>query len=345
MRQGPGQLRLVRTPRTPDIVRRHAHNYYLLGMRRADAGAADEARTHLGRALEFDPAFLPALRALSDLEFAAGQFADARVWLERALATTGPEPDLLFQLGNIALNLGEPQRALAAYREAEAIERATPELRFNIGLAYLFMGESAQAETSFNQLLDEQPQNARIWDALGCARRQRLDDAGATTAFTRALELDPALNDARDHLAQLLLEAQELRAAQGVLERALQLEPDRRTSLHLLGMVYAGFRDFAAAAQCWQHMVDLGQAAPEVYQSLASAYVRTDNRPRARVTLTQMLELYPDHAYAHLQLGLLMLEDGERAGWAHLDTAVRLAPHDPAVLRAREAARSLLPGR
>jgi Tfp pilus assembly protein PilF len=339
-------LTLVRTSRSPDVIRRHAHNYYLLGIRRADVGAADEARAHLSRALEFDPAFLPALRALSDLEFAAGRFAEARTWLERALAATGPDPDLLFQLGNIALNLGEPQRALTAYHEAETLEHATAELRFNIGLAYLLMGESAQAETSFTQLLEEQPRNARVWDALGCALRQRMDDTRAATAFAKALELDATLNDARDHLAQLLLETQELAAARQVLERALQQEPDRRSSLHLLGMVYAGYRDFDQAAQCWQHLVDLGQATPEAFQSLAAAYVRTGNRPSARAALVVMLEQYPDHAYAHLQMGLLVMEDGEtEVGWAHLDTAVRLAPHDPAVLRAREAARTLLPGR
>lgn len=343
MEQRSGHLRLVRASHPPDVARRHAHNYYLLGLRRGDAGAADEARTHLRHALEFDPAFVPALRALSELEVAAGRFAEARRWLERALVATGPDPDLCFQLGNIALNLGEPSRALALYREAETLETATPELRFNIGLAYLFMGESDQAENILTHLSIEQPASAQVWDALGCTRQQRQNVVGAREAFLKALELDSALNDARDHLAQLLLETGDVPAARRVLERALKQEPDRRSSLHLLGTVLAGEGDFQSAVLCWQRLVDLGQASPDVYQSLAMARLRLNERDRAVLSLREMLGQYPDHAYGHLQLGLLLLEDGQGpTGLAHLEAAARLAPQDATVRQALTSARLLM---
>ncbi len=338
-----GHLRLARPPRKKDGGRRHAHNYYLLGMRRADAGAGEEARTHLRRALDFDPAFLPALRALADLEAGAGDYPAAERWLRQALDAAGPNADLYFHLGNVALNRNDPRRALETYRQAEALADATPELRFNIGLAYLFMGASAEAETAFTALTLEQPANARVWDALGCARRQRDDAAGAEAAFVKALELDPALNDARDHLAQLLMETPDLRRAQRVLEGALQREPERRSSLHLLGMVYAASHDYAAAAACWQRLVDLGQASPEAYQSLAAAALHLGDRARAGAALTEMLLLYPDHAQGHVQLGLLLLDEGESAdGWQHLETAALLAPGDPTVRQALATARALL---
>ncbi len=338
-----GHLRLARSPRKQDGGRRHAHNYYLLGMRRADAGAGEEARAHLRRALEFDPAFLPALRALAELESGAGDFPAAERWLRQALDAAGPNADLYFQLGNVALNRNDPRRALEAYRQAEALEDATPELRFNIGLAYLFMGANTEAEAVFNALVLEQPANARVWDALGCARRQRDNAAGAEVAFVKALELDPALNDARDHLAQLLMETADLRRAQQVLESALKIEPERRSSLHLLGMVYATFHDYASAAACWRRLVDLGQASPEVYQSLAAACLRLSDRARAGAALTEMLLLYPEHAQGHVQLGLLLLDEGEIAdGCRHLDAAELLAPDDPAVRQALAAARALL---
>lgn len=342
MGQDSGYLRLSRAPRRQEGGRRHAHNYYLLGMRRVGAGVTEEARSHFQRALEYDPDFLPALRALADLEFAAGCFREARVCLEHALTIEAPDPDLYFQLGNIALNLGEPMQALDCYHQAERLEGVTPELRFNIGLSYLFMEESAQAEEVFAVLATEQPANARIWDALGCARRQRQNITEAVDAFLKALELDPALNDARDHLAQLLLERHDLHRARQVLEGALALEPNRRSSLHLLGIVFATNRDYAHAARCWQHLVDLGQASPEAFQSLAAAYMRLNDRLHARLILAEMVEHYPGHAQAHLQLGLLLLEEGALDdGRRHLDIAAQLAPNDLTVRQALDTARRL----
>ena len=228
--------------------RRHAHNYYVLGRRKAEEGAFDAACELLRRALELDPLLVPALQALVTLELSREQLADARAYAERAVSIDPDDPDSLSLLGNVALSERHPEQALEAFTRARELGGDSLELRFNMGIAHLFLAQAEDAGVLFQGIVEEQPGHQRAWDALGCARRLLKNYAGASEAFMQALHVDPQMNEARDHLAQLLLETGDAPRAQKVLVAALSLDPQRASSRHLLGMAYAAEQDYPSAA-------------------------------------------------------------------------------------------------
>ncbi|HEY3377514.1 MAG TPA: tetratricopeptide repeat protein [Armatimonadota bacterium] len=328
-----GQLHLANTPRQgASFHQRHAHNYYVMGKRRAEDGALDDAERLLKRALHFNPVLTAALHTLANIELARNRHLAARAYAERAITANPNDPEAYALLGNIALSDRKPADALDAFAQARQNGGDGLELHYNTGLAHLLLGQGDEAALIFTRLTDEQPLNHRAWDALGCARRMLKDSHSATNAFLQALTIDPQFNDARDHLAQLFLELGKLTRARQVLEAALAIDPYRPTTRHLLGMTFSASQEFDHAAECWEGLIAQGGATSETYHLLANAYLHLDDTPRACTVLESLTKLYPQHIAGHLQLALLLLETGEQErGYQHLDVARALDPHNPAI--------------
>jgi len=330
-------------PTSGTTASRHAKNYCLLASRHIDLEEWREARTLLQRALALSPEYREALRMAANIEFTTGNTTDARIYLNRIL--TQPEPadaDTLFLLGNLELGEGNLVEALAAYEQAFTLGEGTPELEFNTGLAHLMLGHSRQAIEVFSRLIDEMPTNGRAWDALGCAQRLEKRYEEATHAFLQSLQVEPLQNDPRDHLAQMLLEMGNPEQARAVLETALSIEADRATSRHLLGLAFATLQDFPRAIECWEAVLLQGPAPAETYHLLANAHLHVHDHWKAMQVLNALVRLYPDHLPGHLQLALLLLEQGElEDGWRHLEEARAIDPQNPTVMQLVSAATAM----
>lgn len=333
-----GQLHLRAHAGDVKTQRRHAHNFYVMGRRKTETGALLEAQRLLQRALHFDGGYVPALCALAQVELALDHPDLARRYAETAVADAPTNTEALFLLGNIALNQHDVEAALNAFQRASAAGGEMPELAYNTGLAHLYLNHIEAAEEIFTHLLEDQPTNHRVWDALGCTLRIKKDYQGATSALLQALQLEPGFNDARDHLAQMLLETGNAQRACQVLEVALSLEPERSSSRHFLAMAYAAMQQYAQAASCWEMLIIQGSATAECYHLLANAYLHLQNRPRAVEALRTLLSRYPDHVSGHLQLALLLMEDGQREqGLHHLEIVRKLDPQHSGIAHALAA--------
>ncbi|MBI5364927.1 MAG: tetratricopeptide repeat protein [Planctomycetes bacterium] len=80
--------------------------HFELGVLKEDLGKQDEAIRHYRRAIEIDPAFLPALRNLALLYFARKDQANTRLWVKRALEHER-DPERRKALENMLEPLGE----------------------------------------------------------------------------------------------------------------------------------------------------------------------------------------------------------------------------------------------
>jgi tetratricopeptide (TPR) repeat protein len=328
-------------PRAAENRRRHAHNYCLLGQRRADAGAHEEAQQLLAQSLRFDPRYRPALRALGTVELALGHLAEAGRLLERAIVLDPTDGLSHLALGDLALAQDDPTAALAHYDRAEDAGFEGPEMRHSRGIAQLMLGDGLTARMLFLQLTNEHPDNPRAWDGLGSAQRLCGDHAMAVESFTHALKLHPGFNEARDHLAQTLLDQGQAAKARKVLLAALDLEPDRLSSRHLLAVACANDNDFAEAIDRWEALIAEGGSYPESYHMLANAYLHQGRNDDALRILRTLVTLHPDHIPGVLQLGLLLFERGDAdGGWMCLEAARAIAPDHPLVLQAFSLARS-----
>lgn len=132
-------------------------------------GRLDEASVAYTRALELDPAYLPAYNNLGLTQFEQGAFAQAEINLRKALELNSTDSQVVTNLGVAVFLQGRTDEAIELHRRALAIEESDP----------------------------------LAWGNLATALRTRPDGLEeAVTCFERALMLNPEFNQARAALSE-----------------------------------------------------------------------------------------------------------------------------------------------
>ena len=124
-----------------------AEEYFLLASSLDDGNAAKQPQAALGyrRALEIDPALVPALINLANIHYANDQFIEALALYERAVRL---DPDVFeghFNLGNIHHDLGRYADAEVCYRRALELNPGYPEAHLYLAVALEKAGRTEAA--------------------------------------------------------------------------------------------------------------------------------------------------------------------------------------------------------
>lgn len=156
-----------------------------------DAGQADLAGDAYREVLRLRPSFVPALRALADLQREQRHYDVAAV-LYQQLAGLQPEDfDAWSRAGEMSLSIGQHDRAIAALERAVALR----------------------------------PENCRVWNNLGAAFSQRGYLRSGLDAFKRAIDLEPDYVHALGNYANALRDSGRVDEAMACFERAISLAP------------------------------------------------------------------------------------------------------------------------
>lgn len=124
-----------------------AEEYFLVASSLDDGTAANQPRAALGyrRALEVDPALVPALINLANIHYANDQLIEALALYDRAVRL---DPDVFeghFNLGNIYHDLGRYAEAEGCYRRALELNPGYPEAHLYLAVALEKAGRSEAA--------------------------------------------------------------------------------------------------------------------------------------------------------------------------------------------------------
>ena len=210
--------------------------HFYLGRALAGQGRTRDAEASYARTLELMPSFGEAHLALADLRLArkdargalaalaAGQQAlpadaalvdrEGQLWQQlgdrdRALAawrrvmTLAPKDALVrWRAGELLLDLRQPDQALAMFREATALDPSVPDFWNSLGMVLGGSGAHDDAARAFRDAARLDPKNARYAYNLGLVL-QRAGKPEAAEWFQRTLALDPAFAPARARLAEL----------------------------------------------------------------------------------------------------------------------------------------------
>ncbi len=106
-------------------------------------------------------------------------------------------PALLNELGNLLLQHGRPNSAIAQYERAVKIEPGLAIVWNNLGVAYTASGKYSDGESAYRRALRINGIYALAYYNLGANfdQREKYDDA--INYYQRAIELDPTLLDVR----------------------------------------------------------------------------------------------------------------------------------------------------
>ena len=291
-----------------------------------------------------------------------GQLEQAARIYQGILARQADHPDALHLLGVVALQQGNPQRAVElinraiavnpsvaafhgnlaeAYRALGQPERAAgccqvalrlqpnyPEAANNLGLAWLAQDKLEAAATQFREALRLKPGVAMVHNNLGNALRLQGNRAQAIDQFQRALAIDPGLAEAHTNLGQLLLELRRLPEAAHHCREAVRLRPNFPEAHNNLGNVLREQSRLTDAKACYVEALRLNPDLAMTYNNIGQA-VQEEGRLDDAVTWYQKaLQLEPGSARIHGNLASALAEQEKQAeATAEYQRALELDPN------------------
>lgn len=326
--------RLAEAARSPGTVFALAE-YYLATNRIQDAIAqleplaSDErqvtgAKQHLARAYA-----------------AAGNRAKAHTLVDEMLARDGRDTDALLLKGQLSLDEGKRDEALAHVKAAVDAAPASIAAQFALGKLYAARGDGAGAREHFTKVLDLNPrataarlelsklqlasgnpneslstvdQAARIQPDNIEVRLTLVRSLLAAKQFTRAdteirglLAAHPDIAAVHVQSGVLAAERKNQKSARAAFERALALAPDSVEALAALVALDVSARDFTAAKTRVDAHTASPEARPELLLLAARTYVSTGDLAGAERLLRRTIDRDPTLLPAYGMLARIYL--------------------------------------
>lgn len=287
----------------------------LIGLAYANSGQNDKAIAALEEATRLveekatcDPAPMLVLAGLywqqNDLDLAAATY-------QKALTIDPANADAHYILGSTYLLQDKPDEAVAPLQEAVRLRPDFVEALQALGQA--LMGQEAwqDALAVYERLANLTPQDASVYLALGDAhsRLGHLEDAAA--AYQQAVEVEP---NAMAYVLLGLMKVQmgDTEGAIAAYQQALALEPDNPSAHQSLGNAYQMLGRNEDAAGEYRKAIAQNETAFLQVQ-LGTALGRLGRADEALAALQRALELDPQAAEAHNQMGIVYANQGNLA--------------------------------
>lgn len=248
----------------------------------------------------------------------AGQYPEAIVVLEQAIAQDSTNASTFISLGVAQAYTGDQPAAIEAFEQALRLDSTRSTAYYNLGAIAVANGRPALAEERFRAALANDPRHRNAHLELAELLRRTNRCREAVEHFERTLEITPADIGARQHLALCHLYLREYAAARALLEDGLAANPNNLGFLDALARVLASSesdeaRDGARALSLAEQAVSLQRRA-ETLETLAMAYAelgRYDEAIARQNEAIQMAEQRGHTAYlTHLKNNLRRYQFG-----------------------------------
>jgi len=140
------------------------------------------------------PAFADAHNNLGNMLLQKGRLDEAMAHFQKALESLPDFADARSNLGAALLQKGQPEEAVAQFQRALEIVPSDVLTRYNLGSALLKSGHAAEAVTQFQSVLRCAPISQRPAPSSHCTAPKRATGR-SYCAFPQALQLNPNLRD------------------------------------------------------------------------------------------------------------------------------------------------------
>jgi tetratricopeptide (TPR) repeat protein len=323
---------------------------YWFGRVQEEAVEFDKAREQYVTAIRADPNYLQPYIRLANLDFRSNDLPSARRLLDEALGVGSTSSELANEVGETFLEMGETNRAVAAFRTALAIDRSNPDARINLAghfiatrqfsealeelhemiaagivgpkvklrqaSAMIGVGEADRAIEILLKLLESDPKNAAYLFELGRAHMEKKSLQLAREFFARAYEQEPTRDSALYYVGRCELEFGHINEAISAFTRVSQRNPSGEYH-YWLGRAMERVPSDQAIAEYTQ-AIELDAAwsreNPDVFFRRASIYQSRKQNSLAKRDLGVVLTLQPKQAQALSLLGRVLYDERDFTG-------------------------------
>ena len=208
------------------------------------------ARKHLGRALELEPARLSAARALAIIDLQEGKVADARARYDKIIALEPKnERPLLAMAELLAVSGAPPAEVRTVLERAIAVNPAAPTPHLALVQQLRRIGDNKGAMEAARAAVAALPNEAALLETLGALEVQQGEVAQARETFNKLARLQPSNPMPLLRLSETYVANRDFTTALDLQRKALALQPDNTTTLVTLAttQLIAGKPDEAIA--------------------------------------------------------------------------------------------------
>ncbi|HIJ91486.1 MAG: tetratricopeptide repeat protein [Desulfobulbaceae bacterium] len=284
-----------------------------------DAGRRLDAVTRLNAILKKDPHSDGARALLILAYYQQGEFAATKKLLRQVGPTSPAYEESVIMLARIMQQEKDFPGAEKALRQAMA-DKQHRRLNFYVALAMLYAGQEKmdKAHGVFTQAFADFPGNVEANYEYALFLHKLRDEAGAMRQMEEVLKREPKHARALNYVGYTWAdEGRNLEEAKVYVEQAVALLPKDGFVRDSLGWVYYRLGDFPAAVRELELAVVLSPDDPTIYEHLGDAYLKTDDRSRARNAYLKSLELHEEESKKEVvrrKLAELSTENGQAGG-------------------------------
>jgi len=205
-------------------------------------------------------------------------------------------------LGNLLLERGQVNEAIAHFQKALALQPDEAWLHNNLGNAFAKNGQLDEAIRQYQEALRLKPDHALAHNNLGLAlgREGQMDEA--IRQFEQALLLKPDHADARNNLGNALGQKGQTDEAIRQFQETLRLKPDHAGAHYNLGVAFSQKGQMTEAIRQLQETIRLEPGHVSAHNNLGTALYQQGRADEAIRQFQEAVRLKPDYADARRNL-------------------------------------------
>lgn len=245
------------------------------------------AASHLRRAVDLQPSFIPARLAQIDAAIRAGRGEEA-LQIARDVQKLDPKAAVGYLLeGDVLLAQQKPALAVQAYEKAQSLG-ASPELFVKTLQALGMAGKRQEVKTRGAQWLNQHPDDVRVALMVAETNLSSKEYKPAIAVLERALKAAPGNPLVLNNLAWAYQQEKDPRAL-ATAEQAFKAAGDNPGVMDTLGWLLLEKGDTARALPLLQKAAEKAPASPEIRYHLGVALNKSGDKQGARREIDKAL--------------------------------------------------------
>ncbi len=246
-----------------------------------------------------------------------------------------------FEKAQILHAQGKTEESIALFRKAAAQEK-NAEIHLELSRVLLEQNRIDEASVELRNVIELDPNIPMLHFTLANILRAKGDLNGAIEELKQEAALSHDSTKALEALGALYIEAGKETEAETVYRKIIDKSPDNVNAYISLGGIYNRIGEYAKSEQAYKKVIELNpKNADMIYYNVGVSIINKSNigssdRESAISAFKKALEINPDHAGAHLQLGYILLGLGKfEEAKPHFKRFVELKPDSPDAETAR----------
>lgn len=234
------------------------------------------------------------------------KFAESILYLEKALELNPTHSQLHNNLGTAYLTTNKYDKAYENYLKASELDPKNSLTFYNIASILQIQNKHKEACEFFQKAYDVEPNESYIV-SLALSEFKSEQYNSAISHYKMLVAQHPEKQNFQYNLACCYEMIGEYNFAIGILDQLVLLNPKSLTMSQKLANLYLKTDQPAKAKEIYQRVISKGVVSDEIYYEYALVCVRAGDVDTAETILKKVVELNPNFANAHKDLGVIYL--------------------------------------